>query len=158
MANLSNNKQEMKNKLFSYHSLHTDLASLLLRLLFGGLFVRYGYMKITSYNEILPMFGDIIGIGSKLSFNLVIFAELVCGFLVLIGFLTRLSIIPIFIAMVVAFLVAHANDPFDKKAIAFVFMLLSIVIFILGSGRFSVDGLIFKRRANDLPGRVTGRR
>src|SRR5215210_1961461 len=93
-------------KLFNYRSLNTNVAALLLRLIFGGMFVRFGYMKVVSYKMILPMFQDVIGIGSQLSFNLVIFAELVCGFLVLIGFLTRLTVIPIFITMFVAFFIA----------------------------------------------------
>ncbi len=136
----------MKRIFLSYQSLNTDIATLLLRLIFGGMFMRFGYMKITSYNVILPMFGDIIGIGSKLSFNLVIFAELVCGFLVLIGFLTRLTVIPIFITMIVAFFIAHAKDPFDVKALALLFLLLSIVVFVLGSGRLSVDRLLFRKK------------
>jgi putative oxidoreductase len=47
--------------------------------------------------------------------------------------------------MVVAFFIAHAKDIFVMKQLPLVFMLLSIVIFILGSGKFSVDGLIFKK-------------
>lgn len=135
----------MKSRILSYLPLNTDIAALLLRLIFGGLFVRYGYNKLVAYDQILPMFGDIIGIGPKLSFNLVIFAELFCGFFVLIGFLTRLTVIPIFITMAVAFFVAHAADPFDVKALAFVFLLLSIVVFLLGSGRYSVDSLMVKK-------------
>lgn len=134
----------MKNRLLSYNPLDLDVASLLLRLLFGGLFIRYGYLKLSSYNEILPMFGDIIGIGPTLSFNLVIFAEFFCGILVTVGFLTRLSVIPIFVTMAVAFFVAHAKDPFDAKAIAFIFLLLSIVIFVLGSGKYSIDRFLFR--------------
>jgi len=133
------------NKLFSYRSINTDVAALLLRLIVGGLFIRYGYNKVMAYDQILPMFGDIIGIGAKLSFNLVIFAELFCGFLVLMGIFTRLSIIPIFIIMAVAFFIAHAKDAFDVKALAFVFLFLSIVIFVLGSGKYSVDRLMYKK-------------
>lgn len=131
-------------KILSTRSLNSDLATLFLRLIFGGLFVKYGYMKFANYDQILPMFGDIIGIGAKLSFNLVIFAELICGFLVLIGLLTRLSVIPIFITMIVAYFVAHAKDPFDVKQVAFIFLTLSVVIFISGSGKYSVDRFIFK--------------
>ncbi len=94
------------------------------------------------------MFQDLIGIGSRLSFNLTIFAQLFCGFLVLIGFVTRLSVIPIFITMAVAFFIAHAQDPFDVKALAFVFLLLSIVIFVLGSGKYSIDKLMSKKTSH----------
>jgi putative oxidoreductase len=130
-------------------SLDTNLATLILRLIFGGMFVYYGYGKLANYDAIAPMFGDIIGIGAKLSFNLVIFAELVCGFLVLIGLLTRFAIVPIFITMVVAYFVAHANDPFDAKAIAFIYMLFCFVIFVLGSGKYSVDELIFNKKTQN---------
>jgi putative oxidoreductase len=106
----------------------------------------YGYNKFIAYDTILPQFGDLIGIGPKLSFNLVIFAELFCGLFVAVGLLTRLTVIPIFIAMVVAYFIAHGKDPFDVKALAFVFMCLSVVVFILGSGKYSVDRLLFRDR------------
>ena len=136
----------MKTKTIGYQSLNTDLAALMLRLIIGGLFIRYGYMKLAAYDQILPMFGDIIGIGPRLSFNLVIFAELFCGIFVALGFLTRLTVIPIFITMVVVFFIAHAKDAFDVKALAFVFLLLSIVVFVLGSGKYSIDKLLFRER------------
>jgi putative oxidoreductase len=133
---------KMKNRIISTQPFNTDLAAFALRLIFGGFFVYYGYTKLASYNQILPMFGDIIGIGSQVSFNLVIFAELICGFLVLIGFRTRITVIPIFITMIVAYFVAHAKDPFEAKQLALLFLLLSIVIFLLGSGRYSVDSFL----------------
>jgi putative oxidoreductase len=46
--------------------------------------------------------------------------------------------------MAVAFFIAHAKDAFDVKALAFIFLLLSIVVFVLGSGRFSIDRWLFK--------------
>lgn len=136
----------MNNFLLRYPSLHTDLAALLLRLIFGGLFIYHGYNKIIEYDKIAAMFGDPIGIGSRLSFNLLIFAEFFCGILVTVGLLTRLAVIPIFIAMIVAYFVAHAKDPFNVKQLAFVFMTLSLVVFVLGSGRFSLDRLFQRSR------------
>jgi putative oxidoreductase len=136
-------------KIISYRVMNPDLAALFLRLVFGGLFVRYGFMKLVSYNDILPMFQDIIGIGAKLSFDLVIFAELVCGFFVLVGFFTRLSVIPILVTMAVAYFIAHQNDPFDMKAVAFIFLCLSAVVFVLGSGRYSVDRLLIRSRSKE---------
>jgi putative oxidoreductase len=134
----------MTNRILSPRSLNTDLAALVLRLVFGGLFIYYGWMKLSNYNQILPMFGDIIGIGSKLSFNLVIFAEFFCGIFITVGFFTRLAVVPIFITMVVAFFIAHAKDTFEVKQLAFVYMLLCPVIFLLGGGRYSLDALMFR--------------
>jgi len=136
----------MKNRIVNTQPLSSDFAALILRLIFGGLFVYYGYTKLASYNEILPLFGDIIGIGSRLSINLVIFAELICGFLVLIGFRTRITVVPIFITMMVAFFIAHAKDPFQVKQLAVVYLLLSIVVFVLGSARYSIDSLLNSNR------------
>lgn len=133
------------NTLLRAQSLSTDLATLLLRLTFGGMFIRYGYTKLSAFDEMVTMFPDLIGIGAKLSLVLVIFAEFFCGIFIVIGFLTRLSIIPILITMIVAFFIAHANDAFDAKAISFVYMLLCSVIFVLGSGTYSVDRLLFKK-------------
>ena len=136
----------MTNSILNPGTRQSDLAALLLRLVFGGLFIYYGYMKILAYDEILPMFTNIIGIGTKLSFNLVIFAEFFCGLLVTIGLVTRLAVIPIFITMVVAYFIAHANDSFQVKNLAFVFLCLCPVVYVLGSGRFSIDQLIFRKK------------
>ena len=136
----------MRSKFLSHLPLSTDLAALLLRLTFGGLFMRFGYMKLVSFHDIIPKFPDPIGIGVNLSLILVIFAELFCGFLVTIGYLTRLAVIPIFITMTVVFFIVHAKDPFDAKSLPFVFWLLSMVIFVLGSGKFSADRLFFKQK------------
>ena len=136
----------MNNKILSYQPLSTDVAALVLRIIFGGLFVYYGYLKFAGYDQMLTQFPDLIGIGSKLSLILVIFAELFCGALVLIGLFTRLAVIPIFITMFVAYFIAHAKDPFEVKQIALVFLILSIVIFLLGSGKYSMDKLIQKNQ------------
>ncbi len=136
----------MKNSfLFRTQSLNTDLAAFLLRLIIGGMFIYHGYLKIENYSTYAPMMQDFFGIGAKLSYNLVIFAEFGCGILVALGFLTRLSIIPIFIAMVVAYFMAHEKDAFMVKMLPFVYMLLCLPVFILGSGKFSADRLIFKK-------------
>ncbi|MEN7551650.1 DoxX family protein [Rapidithrix thailandica] len=132
----------MKNVL---RKLVPDTTALLLRLLLGGIFVYHGSNKLVTFQEQLPYFPDLIGIGAKTSFVLVIFAELVCGALVALGLFTRLSVIPIVFTMAIAFFIAHANDPFAQKELAFIFLLLSIVVFASGSGKYSIDQFIFKK-------------
>ncbi len=99
-----------------------------------------------AYDKILPHFGDVIRIGSTLSFNLVIFAEFGCGMLIVLGFLTRFATIPIFITMAVAYFIAHAKDTFEAKELSFLYLLISIVVFLFGSGKISIDKLIFNSK------------
>ncbi len=136
----------MKNSfLFRTQSLNTDFATLLIRFIIGGMFIYHGYLKIENYNTYMPMMQDIIGIGPKLSYNLVIFAEFGCGILVVLGFLTRLAILPILFTMIIAYFMAHEKDAFMMKMLPFIYMLLCVPIFILGSGKYSMDRLIFKK-------------
>lgn len=137
----------MKDRIVHPRPLSTDLAALLLRLIFGGLFVYHGYDKIEYYDLYLSMTKPIIGLEPKLAYNLIIFAEFVCGFFVAVGFLTRITVLPLMFSMGVAVFVAHANDNFQGKELAFLFWLLTFVVFVLGSGRFSIDALLFKRKS-----------
>lgn len=136
----------MRNRIINYTVLNADVAALLLRLIFGGMFIYFGYQKIENYDTYLGFFGDPIGLGNKLSYNLTIFGEFICGIFIVLGFLTRLFVVPTFIVMCVAYFVAHANDPFEKAQPAFVYMLLCLPVFVLGSGRYSVDGILFRSR------------
>jgi putative oxidoreductase len=136
----------MKNKILGSQSLNTDLGILLLRLVFGGLFIYIGWQKIEHYHQYLPMFKDYTGLGVKTSYNLVIFAEFFCGILVTIGLLTRLAVIPILITMIVVVFVVLKDKEFNDKQLAFLYLILSLVIFILGSGKYSADALLFKRK------------
>lgn len=136
----------MKNRILNYQSLHTDLAILLLRILFGVLFTYYGYAKLIGFDQIVPMFKDYTGLGVKTSLALVVIAEFGGGIFVLVGLGTRVACVLIFITMCVAYFVAHANDPFDVKQLALVYLILSVVIFILGSGKYSLAYLFTKDR------------
>ena len=137
-------------RLFSYRPLSTDLGIFLLRLIFGGLFIWHGvdalmhYQQYLGYSIVQKPKGT-IGFGAEFEFALVVYSQFICGILITIGLLTRAATIPIAIMMGVAFFIAHDGQKFFEKELPFVYMLLCIAIFIFGSGRFSVDRLIFKR-------------
>jgi putative oxidoreductase len=121
-------------RLLSIFPLNTDLATLILRVMFGGMFIFHGWPKLSGYSE--------------LSLILVIFAEFFCGILILLGLFTRFAVVFTFVTMLVAYFVAHAADDFMVKMLPFVYIWLCIVIFILGSGRYSLDSLLFNKRNN----------
>lgn len=123
-----------------------DTGILILRLIFGGLFTWHGYDALAHYKLYLSMSRSVIGLGTGLEFNLVVFSQFICGIFILLGFLTRLAVIPVFIAMAIAFFVAHKTDPFMMKELPFLYCLLCIPVFILGSGRYSLDAVLQKRK------------
>ncbi len=128
--------------------LNSSLGILLLRLIFGGLFTWHGLDALMHYNQYLAMSTSTIGLPVKFEFALVVFSQFICGLLIVVGFLTRLAVIPIFICMALAFLIAHKGMPFYQKELPFVYALLCIVIAVLGSGIYSADHFIQKRKAS----------
>jgi len=90
-------------------------------------------------------FADPIGIGMTISLILVLFAEIICSGLILVGFGTRIAVIPLIITMIVAVFVVHANDGFAKQEMGLHYLLTYILLLVTGSGKYSVDQLISKR-------------
>jgi putative oxidoreductase len=136
-------------RLTSTVSLDTDLATLLLRVIFGGMFIYHGYPKLANYSQMVEMFGDPIGIGNQLSVILTIFGEFVCGILIVLGLLTRFAVVPVFITMLVVLFVVLAKAPFTDKMLPFVYLFLCVVLFILGSGKYSMDAALFNKRTQN---------
>lgn len=120
-----------------------DVAILLLRIGTASLMLTHGIPKLLRVLEGDFSFSDPIGIGSTTSLILVTFAEAICAFLVLIGLMTRISLIPLIIAMIVAVFVAHAGDPFGDKELGLFFLISFIVLFLTGPGKYSVDQKFF---------------
>lgn len=89
-------------------------------------------------------FPDPLGVGSNLSLILAIFGEVIAPVLVLIGFSTRLSSVPVIITMAVAAFMQHADDPFARKELALVYLIGFLTILIMGGGRYSLDRIFGK--------------
>jgi putative oxidoreductase len=124
-----------------------DVGLLLLRIVAGGFLLTHGLPKLTTLMGSEPIqFADPFGVGQELSLGLTVFAEVVCAFLVIIGLLTRLAVIPIIIVMCVAFFYVHAADPFGVKEMSGLYLTIYVFLAITGAGRYSIDNLISKRR------------
>ena len=99
----------------SARNLSLDLGLLLLRLLAGGMLLcSHGWDKIMHFGEYAASFPNPLGVGSTVSLGLVVFAEVFCSILVMLGLATRLSVIPIFFFLMVAVFIQHAHDPWAK--------------------------------------------
>lgn len=134
----------MKKYLFSIKPFFPDLSLLFLRVYISVLMIiNHGLVKLENYNSASKTFFDPFGIGSPMALNLALFAELFCSLLVIIGFMTRVALIPLIITMVVAFFIFNVAEPMIKKELPLIFLLTYIAIFVLGPGRFSLDSMLF---------------
>ena len=121
-------------------SLKNDLGLLLLRVAGAGMLLTHGIPKLMRYFGEDPIqFGDPIGIGAGPSHFLIMFAEVFCAALVLIGLKTRWAAIPVIFGMLVAAFLFHAADPFGAKEKPLLFAVIFLAIFLMGPGAYSVD-------------------
>lgn len=136
----------LKRFLFSVKPDGTFISVILLivRVVFGVMLMNHGIDKWANYQELSAVFPDPLGIGSPLSLGLAIFGELACSMAFIIGFLYRLAMIPMIFTMCVAFFIVHADDPFAVKELAFVYLVVFVLMYIVGPGKFAVDRWISK--------------
>ncbi len=87
-------------------------------------------------------FSDPLGVGATASLAMAVFAEVFCSIFLILGFATRLSVVPLLITMLVAVLLIHTHDPFPKKELPLLYIIIYLSIGIFGAGKFSVDNLI----------------
>lgn len=125
--------------------INVHLSILLLRVGAGALILTHGYPKLLKVFAGDFSFGDPIGLGPELSLILAAFAEGICGLLVAAGFWTRISALVLTINMSVVVFVAHAGDPFGSKEKGLLFLLMFIVLFFTGGGKYSFDARLSKK-------------
>ena len=112
------------------------------RIAFGLMLFNHGIEKWSAMESASLNFPDPLKIGSMLSFSLVIFAEVFCSVGFIFGALYRLCLIPMIITMAMATFVIHAKDPFAVKELALIYLVIFVLMFFTGPGRFSVDALV----------------
>jgi putative oxidoreductase len=124
------------------HPLHIDFGILLARITIALLMLAHGFPKMLMLFSGGPIqFPPVLFLNAETSLALAVFAEVLASVMILAGFWTRLATIPLMITMLVALLVVHGTDPFAAKELALIYLLVYMVLFITGSGRFSVDSL-----------------
>jgi putative oxidoreductase len=117
-----------------------DLGLLAIRLLSGGMMLTHGIPKFDRlFGEGPVKFADPFGLGPEISLGMVLFAEVGCSLLVMLGFKTRWATLPLLFTMLMAAFYAHGNDPFSDKELSLLFFTLFLSVLISGGGRFSLD-------------------
>jgi putative oxidoreductase len=124
-----------------------DFGLLAIRLLSGGMMLTHGIPKFDRlFGEGPVKFADPFGLGPEISLGLVLFAEVGCSILVMLGFKTRWATLPLIFTMLMASFYAHGSDPFSEKELSLLFFTLFLSILFSGGGRYSLDGWLGKSR------------
>jgi len=136
---------------------HVDLGTLLLRLGLAAVFMAHGYIKVyqpLSWTTLIsPAWQQIVG-----------WTELVCGTALALGLLSRLAALGPMAVMIGAIaLVTGAHEfifvdvgpsGFTFKASGyeynFMIIVVCLAVIVMGSGRYSLDRLIFGRKKTPL--------
>ncbi|WP_149275726.1 DoxX family protein [Pareuzebyella sediminis] len=120
------------------NALVRDVGLLLLRIGASITIMTHGYGKLQMLLN-GDEFGDPIGLGAMPSLFLATLGEFVCPILIIFGFKTRWAAIPTAITMMVAFFIVHASDPFQRKELSLLYLIVFVSIILLGPGKYSVD-------------------
>ena len=116
-----------------------SIGLLVLRVGIGCLMLVHGFQKVLGFSKLSGAFPDPIGVGSQLSLILAIGAEVGCSVLLILGLGTRLAVVPLAFTMLVALFLVHADDPWNVKELAAIYLLVYASLFLTGSGQFSLD-------------------
>ncbi len=122
-----------------------DFGALFLRLSAGGtMFWQHGWPKLMSFSDRMDGFADPFGMGGAFSLVLIIFAEVLCSALVILGLWTRAALIPLIIGMCVIAFMVKGDAAFQEKELALVYLFAFVALLFTGSGRYSVDRISFR--------------
>jgi len=115
-----------------------SLGLLVLRVGFSAMLLVHGIQKVEILFSSDVNFSNPIGIGSTATLLLVLFAEIICTVLIIIGIKTRLATIPPIILMFVAVAIVHKGDPFMARELALLYLMAFTAIGLLGAGRIAL--------------------
>ena len=115
---------------------------LVVRIFFGLLFLTHGYDKLMSHASLPYLFADPFGLGSIISYWMAVFAEVVCSFALIFGILQRIVLIPMIFTMCTAFFIVHGTDAFAVKELSFIYLIVFIILYVAGPGKYSFDATI----------------
>ena len=128
-----------------------DMALLIARVGIAGFMLTHGLPKLMMLLGDAPVqFPGVMGMGPEFSLFLTVFAEVICSVLILIGLGTRFAAIPLIFTMVVAVFYIHAADPFANQEMGLHYLLVYVLLFLLGSGKFSLDAVVVDKHSPNL--------
>lgn len=127
---------------------YTHLGRLFLRLFVGIMLMQFGIRQMGDFATYAATFPSICGIASDTCLNVLIWIEIGCSIFIMAGFITRLMIVPPFLAMIVAenYLLSDVatTAPYlisweQPGYLPIMFLGIYFFLLLVGPGKISVD-------------------
>lgn len=127
---------------------YTNLGRLFLRLFIGIMLLQFGIREIAHYYQSCHTFPAMLGMSPETTLTIMIIIEIASSIFIMFGFLTRLMLLPPFIAMCFAeYYLLHENVADEIYMLSWQqqgylpIMFLGIIFFLMlvGPGKISVD-------------------
>jgi putative oxidoreductase len=107
-----------------------------------GMILGHGWPKLMAFSDRAAKFADPLGLGSPLSLALIVFAEVFCAGLIVLGVFTRLATIPLIFGMGVVVFLVQNGDILGKGELAAVYGVGFIALLIGGGGNLSLGRML----------------
>jgi putative oxidoreductase len=125
-----------------------NFATFILRVGAGLLMLlNHGLMKLDHFGQISEKFMNPFHIGSAATLAIVVFAEMFCSALVILGLFTRWACLPLVVEMCFVFVQAHHMNygpPPAGGELSLLFVTIFFTLMLTGPGQISVDRFIGK--------------
>lgn len=123
------------------------MGRLFLRLFVGVMFMQFGLRQLYDFDTAAAIFPAVLGMDSATSMTVMIVIELLCSLCVMVGFCTRLMLVPPFISMIFAEHYLLSQTPLDAYTLNWsnpvygpmMFMGIFFFLMLVGPGKISVD-------------------
>ena len=123
----------------------------LLRISVSLLMLSHGVPKALEYETLVQSFPDPLNVGTEISAMLIVFAEVGCSVLLLLGLFGRFASATLFIAMMVAAFVHHYADPLSSRELPLLYAAVYACLTFTGPGSTSLDAwlqrIMFEKEA-----------
>lgn len=131
------------NFLFPQHFRGKGVSAfiLVLRIFFGVLFFIHGLGKMMNFSELSVTYPSVLGLGSYMTLMITIFCEFCCSLFMMAGLLFRIMVLPMIVAMAVAFFDIH-DAMLPQGELSLIYLVVFVILYFVGPGRFSIDYLI----------------
>lgn len=126
-----------------FEKLFPKIGLLILRISVSILMLIHGIPKIGMLLDgNAHLFPNPIGLGSTLSLILVIGAEVICSAALIVGFKSRIFVLPLMFNLIIIVFVVHAGLALQQRELPILYLIAYTTIAFTGSGELSLDHFI----------------